>query len=640
MSALDVLVGFGAFLTFGLSASAQSPSVEPTGATIRVVRHPPSAWVIENRERLLSDARPELRGFRACLSNVEGSAAIETSSLSMPEVDHTQPVWRAADLVAHRLARDGLLATLAQVLEIARAPDSRASADEYQRSKIDWLRRTGLPVDLLACFAVDPDSQPTSASVVEFVERKLESGASAQSLQDELVKVAFRFRASAPGFRVAAESGEQDIGLVRLQMTSGTYWSGEGDGGSLDLARQLLDALPDASFFASIEEKHLERFLETARAWPIGRADRFTLSAESLPVAQWAQDDGKPGWIEPGANRAREAVTLVPRYASRGEDGAIFVAGETFLMDGFAATGRRVVQSPLLFQGGNVIAVRRPSNGERVLLVGEAEVYRNTALGLTRDQVLQAFQVELGVDRCAVLPAVSFHIDCELCVRAVDQELVVFVNDTPAAARIVFESGLQALESHAHIDARAAHEARSSLAAGRASDAVETISCALLPHLKGPGRFSETFAREFSVAPWDSGVGNLETFLLALDLLQSETARPRAIDPNTAVYLESLRRRAADRASLMKSLADLGLRIVRVPSFSDGDRGINYVNGVHARGTYLMPAQGGFYSALDRAAQFVFEGTLGPGVKILPVRSSESQRRSGALHCSVSVYGA
>jgi hypothetical protein len=146
---------------------------------------------------------------------------------------------------------------------------------------------------------------------------KLAAGATLQSLADELARVPFRFRASAPGFRVAPESGDADMGLVRLQLVSGTYWSGEGDGGSLDIARQLLDALPAANFFASIEEKHLERFLETARAWPIGRADRFTLSAESLPVAQWAQDDGKPGWIEPGGNRAREIATLVPRRGRR-----------------------------------------------------------------------------------------------------------------------------------------------------------------------------------------------------------------------------------------------------------------------------------------------------------------------------------
>jgi hypothetical protein len=225
-------------------------------------------------------------------------------------------------------------------------------------------------------------------------------------------------------------------------------------------------------------------------------------------------------------------------------------------------------------------------------------------------------------------------------VRAVDRDLVAFVNDTPAAARIVFECGLEGLEKHAEIDAKRARDARSSLAAGQIAEAVEAVSGALILHLHGPGQFAESFAQSFISASWDSGVGNLETFLLALDVLQSEIVWPRAspLDSNTAAYLESLHRREIDRAALVKVLAESGCKIVPVPSFSDGDRGINYVNGVQARGLYLMPVHGGFYSALDRAAQFELEAALGPLVKILPLHTSESQRRSGAVHCSVSVY--
>src|SRR4029079_6078584 len=181
----------------------------------------------------------------------------------------------------------------------------------------------------------------------------------------------------------------------------------------------------------------------------------------------------------------REIATLVPRYASRGEDGPTFVPGETYLIEAFAAQGHRVTQSPLLFQGGNLIAVRDPASGERILLLGEAEIYRNTALGLTREQVLDAFRVEMGVDRCAVLPAVSFHIACELTVRAVEHRLVSFVNDSSVAARIVIDCGLTALEKHGDITAAAASDARAKIAARRTSEAVDAVSAPLVSHLAG-----------------------------------------------------------------------------------------------------------------------------------------------------------
>ena len=99
-----------------------------------------------------------------------------------------------------------------------------------------------------------------------------------------------------------------------------------------------------------------------------------------------------------------EAVTLVPRYASRGEDGAVLVPGETFLVDGLAAAGLRIVRSPLHFQGGDLITAQDPATGQRTLLIGEADVYRNTMLGLTREQVLEAFGIEFGVDGAWCFP--------------------------------------------------------------------------------------------------------------------------------------------------------------------------------------------------------------------------------------------
>jgi hypothetical protein len=622
---------------FAVHASAQDAT---HGAPlIRVQRHSTPAWVLEDRG-MLHEGRPALRGFRARILHHEptwnpGGAW----PMSMPGDEHSHPAWKSADLVAHRLAGDGVLATLAQVLQIWIVEAPTGLREAFEHSKLDSLRSSGLPVDLFSCFAPADSGSSDPEAVVELIERKLESGETTAAIRAELARIPFRFRASVPGFRACSDSGEDDIDLVRVQLTSGTYWSGVGDGGSVDLVRQLVTLLPDARFVASIEEKHVDEFLATAADWPIARPDRFTLAPESTPVAQWAQDDAKVGVVAGSGGRASEVVTLAPRYASRGEDGATFVPGETFLIEGLAATGQHVAQSPLLFQGGDLIVARHPRTGERTLLVGEAEIYRNTALGLTREQVLDAFRIELGVDRCVVLPAASFHIDYEVSVRAVRGDLVAFVADTPAAARIAFDCGLSALEEHGRLDHADALSAREKLAQGRVHDAVEIASRALVPAMKGPGRFDESLARELSLSAADSGVGNLETFLLALDLLAGETMRAStgALDPNTAAYLESFRRRDADRAALVKTLADLGWKIVRVPTFSDGERGINHLNGVHARGLYLMPAHGGMYERLDAAAAAAFASALERDVKVIPVIASESERRSGAVRCSVSV---
>jgi hypothetical protein len=630
-----------AVVAISLAASARTIAQEAahSSSLIRVQRHSTPAWVLEDRG-MLGERRPGLRGFRARI--LDHAATWNEDGvwpMSMPGAEHTHPVWISADLVSRRLARDGLLVTLAEAIQPWLAEDAKEYRKAFERSRLGWLRSAGVPVDWLAYFAPPGGEVSGPEALVESIERQLDSGATIDSMRANFAKVPYEFRASVPGFRACTDSGDDDIGLVRVQLVSGDYWSGIGDGGSVDLVRQLVTLLPDARFVASIEDKHVARFLETAADWPIGRADRFTLAPESLPVAQWAQDNAKVGVIAPANGGEGQIVTLVPRYASRGEDGATFVPGETFLIEGFAATGQRVVQSPLLFQGGDLIVARHPRTGERTLLVGEAEVYRNTALGLAREQVLDAFRIELGADRVVVLPAASFHIDYEVSVRAVRGELVAFVPDTPAAARIAFDCGLGALEQHGRLDHAAALSARENLAQAHVHEAVEIASRALVPAMRGPGRFDESLARDLSVSAADSGVGNLQTFLLALDLLESEVASSRsgALDPNTAAYLDSFRRRDADRARIAKTLADLGWTIVRVPTFSDGERGINHLNGMHARGLFLMPAHGGLYERLDRAAADAFGAALERDVKVIPVVTSESQRRSGAVRCSVSV---
>jgi len=386
----------------------------------------------------------------------------------------------------------------------------------------------------------------------------------------------------------------------------------------------------------------------------------MTVIPEPFAVSQWAQDNCKVGFISEATKGLREqglieddpqslspsvpqslgTALLVPRYASRREEVSAFVPGEGFLMDSIAATGLTIIQSPLLFQGGDLIAVRNPATGQRILLIGEAEIYRNTALGLTADQVVEAFRQEFGVDRCVVLPAVSYHIDYEVTVRAVGNQLVAFVNHSEAASRLVLMAGLGVLERNHMVESQASERAREAFSGGNTDAMLDLVETVLTKHAVGYGQFPESFAKLFAAGLSDSGVGNLQRLLLALDTLAFAGSPPRwkASDPHGAAYANTLRRREEDRTKLNEQLRGLGWKVVRVPSTSEADRSLNYLNGVQLREGYLMPAYGGLFSDLDHAAADVFAREFGPQVRIIPILCGESQRRVGAVRCSVCVF--
>jgi class 3 adenylate cyclase len=585
----------------GVALALLVAAASPGEITVRRSEAPPpiAAW-----RAALKEGRPALRGFRAPLHGAE------VVPIDLPA---DEPSRNAAAIVGKDLARDGLVATTVAALR------ALGVSDVEREGRTERLRAIGLPVDWLEFFG--------GASLVQ----RIAAG-------DDVTGAEFGFRPSLAGFAVATESGEHEIGLVRLQLASPAYYAGPGDGGALDVARQLVSALPTAEFFASVEEQHLARFLDVARTWKVADPARITIASEALPVSQWAQDDGKPGLAPAAGGSGLELVTLVPRYASRGEDGASFIPGETFLADGLAAAGHRVVQSPLLFQGGDLLAVRDPKSGERVLLVGEANVWRNTALGLTREQVLEAFRIEFGVDRCKLMPAISFHIDQEITVRAVGDRLVACVADPVDAVRIVLRCGLDALESAHVLTASQAADARARLDAGEDAEFLALVVPPIASRCHGFGRFPESLASSFARGPVDSGVANLEVFVLATDLLSS-WALPVAdlpFDPHSLAYLRSFQRRDADRRDMIADLRTSGFEVQRIPSLPEANRGIDYLNGVHDRRRYLLPAWGGLYARLDEAATAAFHRVLGEGVEIVPIFTSESQRRGGALHCSLS----
>ncbi len=573
----------------------------------------------------LAEQRPPLRGYRAPILD----DAMTPWPVQVPDETALVELREAESIVAEGLARDGLLVTTARVVELLGPP---VVADD----SMQLLRSVGLPFDLLEHFEL-PGVSPGARGVVWFVAQRLAEGGTAAELEPELRRVGFRFTPTRPGFKLATEDGRHQIDALRLQLTRGTYWRGPGAGGCLDVARQLVSALPEADLVAGIEQKHVETLVTLTSHWPLRRDGRLTLLAQPLAVAQWAQDNAKSGFVrEAGVTRT---ATIVPRYASRHEDGSVFVPGESLVMNGVASTGRMVFQSPLLFQGGNLLAVRDPATGQRVLLLGEAEVYRNTALGLTAEQVLDAFRIELGVDRCVVVPSVSFHIDYDVSLRVHDGRIVAFVNDTDAALRLIAGLGVDALAAHGVLDSVAAETARGHLEARRDGELVQLVYQRVFAQANPDGSFPLSMAEAFAVDEIDSPIGNFQRFLAAMDALAAAAIAPDQLPPDrhTRSYFRSLTRRRADRRSLHGMLEEQGWKVVGVPSLADAELSLNAVNGIHDPARYLMPAYGGFYAPLDRAAAATFEAELGPVVRVIPVLCGESQRRVGAVHCSVSV---
>ncbi len=625
---------------------APSPSPEPSRAPTMSAADPASpvqVWTpppLEPAWASLPESRPPLRAFRAP-TDPRAAPAIP---FHPPDATAPDAHRRAAALIARDLAPRGVIPTLAAVLPIL----GLATGDADPRASLSLLGAVGFPVDLLACFAPSGAGSGAGSGDAAATLRHVVAALGRPDPVAALAELGFRFTQSCPGFQVAAETGEHDPDAVRLQLTRGDYFDGPGSGSNLGVVRDLIAALPDSTALILIERRHLPTFLAHARDWPAPRArPRWAVPTE-LRLSQWAQDNAKPGTaLLPGG---RALATLSPRFASRSEEAPTFLPGESLTDDLVAPLAvtpsrtHRLAQSPLLFQGGNIIAVRDPASNQRLLLVGEAEIHRNTALGLSAEQVVAAFTIEFGVDRCIVLPAASFHLDYELTLRTVGHgagaRIIAFVNDTAAASHIILGCAIGALERHRLLTRQGAAEARLRLARSDAPGLSQLVAPPVLhPTPSGP-IVPEDLAPVFSVGDGDSGVGNIHRFLLALDfLLSTHPELPSLpIDPQFRAYLESFGRREADRAAIRLALQQLGWKVIPIPSTSDDKRATNYLNGLHTARAYLMPSWGGLYRPLDDAATNAFRRALDRSVAVIPINCAESQRRAGGLHCSAQLY--
>jgi len=630
-AALLVLLNV-AFLQADSPAVAGRESRLPVDAEIKIVHHELSSEAAAYWSRI-PEARPPLLGYRAVVDD-----AGPVWPYTLPAEDSAPYLRAAADYVTTHLARDGLLKTLAHVLAIIGPTNlSRGEAED-----LALLRQVGVPVDLLRYFPIPNAAADDDYSIVRHVLGILMTGRSADQIGEDLRNFQFQFYKSEQRFRAASESGESEIALFRLQLSRGDYWRGVGDGSSLDIARQLSGAVPNARFVVSIEKEQLRLMLGFARLWPLKRLDQLTVIAEPFAVSEWAQDNGKPGHFKLTDQSAAEPATIVPRFASRGEEGSIFAPGESHLWGGLKASGHRIVQSPLLFQGGNLMLVADPQMGWRYLLMGEAEVSRNFALGLTAEQVIAAFKAEFDADVVVVLPAVSYHIDYEFSIRARKDGLTAFVNDTGSAVRAILRIGTKGLYAAKVLSGEQFTQCIAHLDSDRLSEFLTTARPRLEAAMVRRGQYPEALCDYFSAGQVDSGVGNFQSFLLAMDLAEAESrpADSPTGDAQFDEYLAAIRRRDAARRALLKKLEDLRFKIVPIPSLAEENRGLNHLNGIQTLETFLMPGSGGFFEEYDQIAAARLAKELGSDAKVVTILCGESQRRFGAIHCAVSAYSA
>jgi hypothetical protein len=602
----------------------------------RILHSQPSSAVLNWRRTLAEDAVPR-RGYRAAILE---DATDFTAPYPPPASDASikEPDARAAAHVEHHLASEGLLPALAEVMSLL-GPAALGSNRAELPSR---LRRIGFPVDLVRYFhrPKEPGKAPAPYELLWEIRDRLRWGERLETLQEDLTAVPFRFVKSDPDFQVATECGDEEIGLIRMQMGGG-YRNGIIPGGSIDLIDQMILALPEVDVLLSVPEEFFSNARRLALSrWSLPRTNQLALIGEPLPVTPWAQDNGKAGLLRMKGSSELIPATLAPRYACQGEGDSRFMPGESFLAEGWKLAGHEVIHSPLLFQGGNLMAVTDPVRHERVLLVGEAELYRNMALGLSRAQTLEAFREEFEVDRCLVFPGVSFHLDFDVTFRSRPGGLAAFVNDPMTASRIVLRRGLETLLEHQALEPSAAEKAFAYVRAKNDKGLYDWLSPLVGSWLGPGGSFPLSMEKWFAFERLDAPALNVRCFLLALDLVASR-AYPEP-PPGWPVaywkYLTALRALDAIAQRQRAILEEQGWKVVPVPSWPDLGLGLNYLNGIQDLTRYLMPAQDGFYRDLDEAAAAAFEQECGEDFTVIPIMTVESQRQYGAVHCATAVY--
>lgn len=598
----------------------------PAGDDRFVVTYPTQPDPIALPRRAYAETRPTRPGFIAPIADQRRRP--RPTDVELRGLDPASAA--AASAIATGLAREGLLATTARAIE------ALGSAEPGR------LEMLGLPVDLLAHFELEGVSGDPAALIERLVAIMQRTGSATAALP-ELAQARFVYRPTDRSFRAATDSGEEEVVMVRLQLPRGDHWRGVPGGDALHLARDLVEQWSGPRFRLVVADRHVAPLLASSESWRPAGPLPVEVRAVPYLVSQWARDNGMPG-TRRRPDGSRELALLAPRFASRGDEGSTFVPGDSFLLDaGPDPDGPALLRSPLLFQGGNALPIREPVTGRRTLLLGAAEVARNFVLGLTREQVLEAFTAEFGVDRILEIPALSFHCDYDLSIRAVGDELVALVNDPPAAAREILRTVLEVMARIGRLAPQGSQLGREAIEARDDRALLDLVSPMLygaaIETSAGPC-YTLSFARQFSAGPGDDGVGNLRVALAALEVLVAETVPPQEdpADATIRAYLGAIRDARALREEIEAIAERESWRVVRVPGLPAADRGVVALNAIHAPGICLVPTWGGAFAALDRAALEAIRSGLGPGITVVPIATAETQRRSGAVHCAAAVF--
>ena len=625
----------------------------------------PSTILAERKKEI--DRIPELPTFQAPILQEKHKI------ISSFEPPAGSGVARARSIVQKDLAEAGILKTL---LEVMREVPELPYLQEEKANK-PLLEEIGLPVSLLSCYSSDdPRISGLDQTVACLEKQSFRKGTSGtKSFQP---KWKFDFAPSLPGFRLLPENGVCRIEAVRMQLYPLDYAKGPGDGCIVDIVRQMLLCTSHEKFLISVCPCEVNSLVALLQTWGVPNPERIILLEEEIMSSQWAQDNCKTGALFDQWGRFREYITLVPRFASVGEDYSEYRPSESFIFDQLQRAGWRVVQSPLLFQGGNILPVKNPKTGELIVFAGQAELVRNTRLGLKTEEVLDAFRKEWGADRIEILPPLSFHIDLEVSFRWHDGKMIAFVNDSLLAARLIVKCGIKGLCACSLLTEPEARELNSLLeyseneSVSRYSKLLQTLWNKVNEFRDEKGQFASDQVDSFVLSGEESGRVNLSRFLLGLDLLSAahkegekfweklaqalpsredspSTGTPLTTGASLAVdqdsrrdlfeYYRLLLEREKQRTQLKKHLLSLGIEVIPLPSTSDDDVSLNYINAVQDLNAVYVPAFGGMFQDIDRKVFEIVQRSLGGKVKIHPIRNSVTQSQCGGVHCSVSVYG-
>ncbi len=578
-------------------------AVEPTP---RAMLAAPGTAIVPSGVRTVACSCDEIasqantHGWTQCRPVRPGFAADIPPNESPNLSENEPPAVLAANRALRRsLAKEGLITATLRALDAARAAGADAG------TALSAVLRAGVPADLLAMYRTGPATPRSAESVVRDL-ASMPREQPAESRAESFLRAANWAFVPTPGFLAAADDGTHRCETLRFQAARGRHWLGPDDGGNMDAFSQLLGHT-SAPAVVCVQSQAWEEALAVIGGWPEEVRRRLSLARCPWPLSQWAHDNMKRGTCQKDGGE----LWLAPRYTTRGELGAEFIPGESLVRAACAAAGLRSLRSPLLFQGGNLL-IATFREGERVLLVGEAEIERNRCLGLSREQAAEALRAEFRAERLIVLPAVSFHADFDVAVQRRGSGTHAFIADPEAGTSMAVASAYERLRDAGFLP--------------RGEPDSHAILSLLATAASRDGRIPHALARIFSDGPSDAPETNVSGVLLACDWMTLKDAAG-GLPEGLADYAESLADLEIDRKKVEVGLRAAGFEVSGVPALPEGHAGAGYLNGVMAEGVYLTGTCGGFWSRLDDTACAAF------GTDVRTVRAMESLRREGGVRC-------